>query len=116
MLIARARNLLALRTYPCKVAGTTFCASMRKHMFVVISVALLSLGAFRSDMATDMLRDHEWSQWKVTHTKYYTSNNEELERYVTWRTNKAYVEYHNAFAEDFGYSLALNKFGDMVGN
>lgn len=89
---------------------------MRQQLFIIFSGAILSLGAFRSDIAADMmLGDHEWKQWKHLHTKCYASNNEELERYVIWQTNKAYVEYHNALADNFGYTLALNKFGDMVG-
>lgn len=82
---------------------------------MMVCGSLLSLAIAHSDVAADILRDHEWSNWKQKHMKYYASDNEELERYVTWRTNKAYVEYHNALAQDFGYSLVLNTFGDVVG-
>eukprot|EP00731_Ephydatia_muelleri_P025848 Em0017g931a len=86
---------------------------MRKYLFMMVCGSLLSLAIAHSDVAADILRDHEWSNWKQKHMKYYASDNEELERYVTWRTNKAYVEYHNALAQDFGYSLVLNTFGDV---
>ena len=89
--------------------------TMRKYLFMMVCGSLLSLAIAHSDVAADILRDHEWSNWMQKHMKYYASDNEELERYVTWRTNKAYVEYHNALAQDFGYSLALNTFGDVVG-
>lgn len=89
---------------------------MRKYLLIAVCAgSLLSFGATHSDKAADMLGDLEWSNWKHKHVKHYPSDNEELDRYVTWRTNKAYVEYHNAFAQDFGYTVALNKFGDLVG-
>lgn len=56
----------------------------------------------------------EWSTWKATHRKFYSSSVQDLERYVVWRSNKAYINYHNSFANTFGFLLAMNKFGDMV--
>lgn len=56
----------------------------------------------------------EWSSWKTTHRKKYSTSLQDLERYVVWRSNKAYINYHNSFASTFGFYLSMNKFGDMV--
>ena len=56
----------------------------------------------------------EWSSWKTTHRKKYSTSLQDLERYVVWRSNKAYINYHNSFASTFGFHLSMNKFGDMV--
>jgi hypothetical protein len=56
----------------------------------------------------------EWSFWKSTHRKKYSTSVQDLERYVVWRSNKAYINYHNSFASNFGFYLSMNKFGDMV--
>lgn len=56
----------------------------------------------------------EWSSWKTTHRKKYSTSVQDLERYVVWRSNKAYINYHNSFASNFGFYLSMNKFGDLV--
>ena len=56
----------------------------------------------------------EWSSWKGLHGKRYSSSVQDLERYVVWRSNMAYINYHNSFASNFGFYLAMNKFGDLV--
>ena len=56
----------------------------------------------------------EWSTWKAHHRKKYSTSVQDLERYVVWRSNKAYINYHNSFASNFGFYLSMNKFGDMV--
>ena len=56
----------------------------------------------------------EWSLWKDKHRKKYSTSVQDLERYVVWRSNWAYINYHNSFASNFGFYLAMNKFGDLV--
>lgn len=56
----------------------------------------------------------EWSAWKGLHRKRYSSSVQDLERYVVWRSNRAYINYHNSFASSFGFYLAMNNFGDLV--
>ena len=56
----------------------------------------------------------DWALWRRGHSKVYSSPEEELEKYVVWRSNTAYIEYHNNYADKFGFSLAMNKYGDMV--
>jgi len=56
----------------------------------------------------------EWWGWRKHHNKHYVNSQEELERYVVWRSNTAYINSHNAYADRFGFSLAMNQYGDMV--
>ena len=56
----------------------------------------------------------EWWGWRKQHNKHYVNSQEELERYVVWRSNTAYINSHNVYADRFGFSLAMNKYGDMV--
>lgn len=56
----------------------------------------------------------EWRLWKTDHGKSYRTDMEELERHLVWVSNKKYIEAHNANVEVFGYTLAMNSFGDMV--
>lgn len=55
-----------------------------------------------------------WASWQMQHNKFYLSSQEELERYVVWRSNSAYIQYHNSYADNFGFNLAMNSYGDMV--
>ena len=57
----------------------------------------------------------EWNLWKGQHEKSYGSQLEELERHLVWLSNKKYIEQHNANSHIFGFTLAMNHFGDLVG-
>ena len=39
---------------------------------------------------------------------------EELQRHFVWLANKKYIEQHNANAQEFGYTLGINQYGDLV--
>ena len=56
----------------------------------------------------------EWQLWKSQHGKSYRSGLQELERHLVWVSNKEYIDRHNANADVFGFSLAMNHFGDLV--
>lgn len=56
----------------------------------------------------------EWSLWKNEHAKKYESELEELERHLVWLSNKEYIDQHNANADLFGFTLAMNHLGDLV--
>lgn len=58
--------------------------------------------------------DSKWLSWKQEHDKAYESDIHELEKYVTWVSNNAMIEAHNKLESDFGYTLGMNQFGDMV--
>ena len=58
---------------------------------------------------------HEkWQSWKFTHGKSYLSEKEEIEKHIVWLSSKKYIEEHNVNADEFGFKLAMNQFGDMV--
>ena len=57
----------------------------------------------------------EWNLWKTLHGKSYKSERIELERHLVWLSNKEYIDHHNANSELFGYTLAMNHHGDLVG-
>nr|ADQ74586.1 silicatein alpha 3 [Lubomirskia baikalensis] len=56
----------------------------------------------------------EWSVWKGHHQRSYESQLQEMERHSIWVANKKYIEHHNANADLFGYTLAMNGFGDLM--
>ncbi|XP_078001465.1 procathepsin L-like [Glandiceps talaboti] len=61
--------------------------------------------------------DREWEQWKISHGKFY-SMEEELTRKMKWQNNMKLIRSHN---EDFdngksSYRLQMNKFGDLDNN
>lgn len=61
-----------------------------------------------------LYRGLQWSTWRRVHNKSYSTPSEALEKYVVWRSNAAYIDYHNSYAEVLGFTLAMNRFGDMV--
>lgn len=56
----------------------------------------------------------EWHLWKSQHGKVYQDEREELQRHIVWLANKKHIEEHNKFADEFGYTLKMNQFGDLV--
>ena len=48
------------------------------------------------------------------HGKMYGDELEELRRYTIWQSKRAFINEHNRHADRFGYTLAMNKFSDMV--
>ena len=56
----------------------------------------------------------EWQLWKTQHGISYQSQREELDRHLIWLANRQFIIGHNMNAHIFGFSLAMNKFGDIV--
>ena len=75
---------------------------------------VLLLGLASISLAFSYEFVEEWHLWKGQHQKSYMSELEELERHTIWLSNKKYIEEHNARSDDFGYTLAMNHFGDLV--
>nr|BAG74343.1 silicatein-M2 [Ephydatia fluviatilis] len=75
------------------------------------SILFLSLASLA--MAVQYEFVEEWHLWKGQNNKRYASELEELERHTIWLSNKKYVEEHNARADAFGYTLAMNNLGDL---
>ena len=48
------------------------------------------------------------------HEREYSSDEEELQRHMIWEANKNYVDNHNQHADEFGFTLAMNQFADLV--
>jgi cathepsin L len=57
----------------------------------------------------------QWSQFKLTHKKSYSSPIEEIRRQLIFKDNVAKIAEHNAKFEkgEVTYSKAMNQFGDM---
>ena len=56
----------------------------------------------------------EWQLWKAEHGKSYESQRVELEKHLVWLSNREYINAHNKNAHVFGFTLAMNHFGDIV--
>lgn len=81
---------------------------------VLVVYCLIELVGITICLQLGFKLDSEWMQWKNEHLREYESDTHELERYVIWKSNKAYVDVHNELKDEFGYFLALNQFGDLV--
>ena len=46
------------------------------------------------------LEDKAWEAYKLQYKKVYTSETEELSRYLTWKENVDGIELHNSFYGD----------------
>lgn len=81
-------------------------------------VVVAFLGALVACVASLPVFEHheEWQMWKTQHGKSYASEREELEKHLVWVSNKEYIERHNANSDVFGFTLAMNHFGDLVSN
>ena len=88
---------------------------MRKVSRYSLLLVALTLLCKRSESVTLAYKqDFEWLQWKSQHEKSYEDDINELERYVTWQSNRAFIQAHNELQENFGYTVEMNQFGDMV--
>ena len=88
---------------------------MRKTViFLALILLLYSPVRVQSKRTLEYKTDASWLQWKRHHEKSYDDDLTELERYVTWVSNRALVESHNTLGKEFGYTLAVNQFADMV--
>ena len=48
------------------------------------------------------------------HGREYNTAEEELMRHTVWESNKKYIDTHNDNADQLGFTLAMNEFGDLV--
>ena len=78
------------------------------------SAVLLSIALSLSTAAPVYQLREEWHLWKAENGKMYKSDIEELERHLIWLSHKTYIDGHNANKDIFGYTLAMNQYGDMV--
>nr|CAI46305.1 silicatein alpha [Suberites domuncula] len=80
---------------------------------MLVTVVVLGLLGFASAAQPKFEFVEEWQLWKSTHSKMYESQLMELERHLTWLSNKKYIEQHNVNSHIFGFTLAMNQFGDL---
>ena len=77
-------------------------------MKVVLVLALVALAAAEFEYT------QEFQDWKVKYNKVYETKDLELRRQIIWESNKKFVENHNANADKFGFTVAMNEFADLV--
>lgn len=56
----------------------------------------------------------EWTVWKAEHAKMYSCDKEEVQKHSVWLANRELIEEHNKKADEKGFTLKMNHFGDMV--
>lgn len=49
------------------------------------------------------------------HSKSYLNPDEDHRRNMIWKENKHFIDQHNQQADILGFTLEMNKFGDLVG-
>ena len=81
---------------------------MEVAVFLVCSVLAVVSGEVQYQ------HPEEWQLWKTEHGKSYQSQREELDRHLVWLSNREYIDSHNANSHIFGFTLAMNHFGDLV--
>lgn len=82
---------------------------MKTTVLALLLSLLVGMGmAFRYEFA------EEWKLWKRHYGKLYQSSYDDLERHIVWCANKQFIEIHNANADFFGYTLAMNHHADLV--
>ena len=84
---------------------------MLKRVLALAFLGLLELTYAAPDRYENL---QEWNIWKGHHQRSYESQLQEMERHAIWVANRKYIEHHNVNADVFGYTLAMNGFGDLV--
>lgn len=75
--------------------------------FLIVAISTISSSPVEYESALRL----KWGDWKDMHGKNYRHDAEEEERSKVWMENKKYIDAHN---ESTGYTLRMNKFGDLV--
>merc|ERR1711959_124383 len=81
--------------------------TMRILIPLFFALAVASASAGEPDYAS------LWAQWKAEFGKDYLSATEHDTRYLTFKDNVDFINTHNARAEEHGYTVGMNQFGDM---
>uniref|UniRef100_A0A667IHM3 Procathepsin L n=1 Tax=Lynx canadensis TaxID=61383 RepID=A0A667IHM3_LYNCA len=78
-------------------------------------LATLCLGIASAAPQLNQSLDEQWSQWKATHGKLY-SMDEEGQRRAVWERNMQMIEQHNREHSQgkHSFTMAMNGFGDMT--
>lgn len=87
---------------------------MKSAIMLISAVFLSTLSLALSKNMAQYEFVEEWNMWKGQHRMRYKSEVEDLSRHLVWLSNKKYIDLHNANSHIFGFTLAMNHFGDMV--
>lgn len=93
------------RSSPIKLTPSLAALQIWATLLLVAAVALTGvIGGLQM----------EWESWKTEHSRRYSDQWEDQQKYTIWKQNVDYIENHNKDAEKHGFLLKMNKFGDMV--
>ena len=81
---------------------------------IAVWVLLLAVSSRAVAQPSSEVYAEQWGAWKSTQGRSYESEGEEALRYSIWLDNVDYIEQHNADADQHGFSLKMNAFGDLV--
>ncbi|XP_017402645.1 cathepsin L2 [Cebus imitator] len=84
-------------------------------MNLSLILAAFCLGIAYAAPKFDQNLDTQWYQWKATHRRLYSTNEEGWRRAV-WEKNMKMIELHNGEYSQgkHGFTMAMNAFGDMT--
>ncbi|CAF1438778.1 unnamed protein product [Adineta steineri] len=84
------------------------------QLILIITIVVLSSGCV---LTYNKTRDQQWSLWKDTHKKNYSTAEESVRRAV-WENNTEMIEEHNLQADlgIYTYWLGMNQYGDLTVN
>ena len=106
---------ILLCTTALQFLATSFVSAIVASVNATPSLEAKGLADFNGLLNVSVLEyGQEWRAWKVTHRRSYVTLVEELERFVIWRANQAFIDYHNSYADKLGFTLRMNQFGDLV--
>ena len=87
------------------------CRTLFTTMKCVV-VLLMSLAAVH--VVSAFQYTEEWEAWKKEYGRSYESADIELRRQIIWESNMMFVNEHNAHADEFGFTVEMNEFADLV--
>ena len=77
-----------------------------------VVVLLISLAAVH--VVSAFQYTEEWEAWKKEYGRSYESADIELRRQIIWESNMMFVNEHSAHADEFGFTVEMNDFADLV--
>jgi len=81
---------------------------------IILIFAILGCVGVASAVSLFSLAQDEWDLFKMTHSKKYENDIEERFRMKIYLENRHKIAKHNKESETHGYTLAMNKYGDLL--
>lgn len=85
-----------------------------KSLGVMVVVLLLSSFSLLVATTASVQYTEEWLAWKKQYGKEYDSHSEEQNQQMIFETNLRRIEEHNSKPGQQWFTMAMNKFGDLV--